>query len=320
MICFITSGAHKYAVRELRDVPGMPKIGLLSYNQLLRKPALPRATYVFTDFDRIDFWQRELAAKAYRCLKAAGLTVLNDPAGVRTRLPMLKRLKADGLNSFSVWDPEVDPMPDAYPVFLRTRAAHRGALTDLLATPEAAQEALDALIAAGHCRSDLMFVEYRSEPVEDGLFRKLAAYCVGDRIVTGMSVHDTDWHAKYGTEGAASEALYREERDAVEENRYAAPLARYFQAAGIAFGRADFALVNGNIEVYEINTNPNNSRILDHPFAMRVDTDALFHQRLAEALQAVDTPAGGPPVALDHPDLAAQRKRDWLLPRPRWTP
>ena len=62
MICFITSGAHKYAVRELRDVPDMPKIGLMSYNQLLRKASLPRVTYIFTDFDRIDFWTRELAA------------------------------------------------------------------------------------------------------------------------------------------------------------------------------------------------------------------------------------------------------------------
>ena len=142
MICFITSGAHKYAVRELRDVSGMPQISLMSYNQLLRKKALPRAVYVFTDLDRIDFWTRELAAKACRCLKAAGLTVLNDPATTLTRLPMLKRLQAEGLNSFSVWDAETDGLPDRYPVFLRTRAAHRGAQTDLLETPEAAQAAL----------------------------------------------------------------------------------------------------------------------------------------------------------------------------------
>ena len=207
MICFITSGAHKYAVRELRDVPGMPQISLMSYNQLLRQKALPRAVYVFTDLDRIDFWTRELAAKACRCLKAAGLTVLNDPATALTRLPMLKRLQAEGLNNFSVWDAETDGLPDRYPVFLRTRAAHRGAQTDLLETPEAAQAARDNLVAAGFCLADLMFVEYCAEPIEAGLFRKLAAYCVGGEIVTGMSVHDESWHAKYGKEGVASEAL-----------------------------------------------------------------------------------------------------------------
>jgi hypothetical protein len=320
LICFITSGSHKYAVRELRDVPGMPKIELMSYNQLLRKQLLPRATYIFTDFDRVDFWTRELAAKVYRCLKAGGATVLNDPANVRTRLAMLKRLKVDGLNSFSVWDAETDGLPDCYPVFLRTRAAHRGTQTDLLETPEAAQSALEALTASGLCKSDLMFVEYCAEPIEDGLFRKLAAYCVGDRVITGMSVHDESWHAKYGKEGAATEALYVDEMEAVRDNRHADAIAGHFKAAGISFGRADFTLVNGKVEVYEINTNPNNSRILDHPFPLRVDTDALFHQRLAEAMQGVDTTPGGDPIRLDHPDLVSQRKRDGFLTRPRWTP
>lgn len=320
MICFITSGSHKYAVRELRDVPGMPKIELMSYNQLLRKKSLPRATYVFTDFDRIDFWTRELAAKAYRCLTANNARALNDPASARTRLPMLKKLQGEGLNSFSVWDAEMDGLPDRYPVFLRTRAAHRGTQTELLTTPEEARSALDELVRSGLCLSDLMFVEYCAEPIGDGLFRKLAAYCVGDEVITGMSVHDENWHAKYGKEGVASEAHYLDEMQAVKVNRHAAGIAGHFKAAGISFGRADFTLVKGKVEVYEINTNPNNSLILDHPFPLRVETDALFHQRLAEAMRAIDTETGGDPILMDHPDLVSQRKRDGYLTRPRWTP
>ena len=143
---------------------------------------------------------------------------------------------------------------------------------------------------------------------------------MGGEIVTGMSVHDESWHAKYGKEGVASEALYQDEMDAVKTNRHGAALAPYFKAAGIEYGRADFTLVNGRIEVYEINTNPNNSRIYDHPFPLRVDTDELFHERLAEAFAAMDIPKGGAPVPLDHPDLVSQRKRDGFLSRPRWTP
>mgnify|MGYP000217842500 CR=1 FL=1 len=320
MICFITSGSHKYAVRELRDVSGMPDVQLMSYNQLFRHSALPRATYVFSDFDRLDFWQRELAAKAFRCLQTLGVQVLNDPATALTRLPMLKKLHAHGLNSFAVWDAEIDPLPDRYPVFLRTRAAHRGTQTDLLQNAEQARASLDELVASGLCKSDLMFVEYCAEPVQDGLYRKLAAYCVGGEIVTGMSVHDETWHAKFGKEGVANSDLYQDEFQAVQENRYGDALKAYFDSAGIAYGRADFTLVNGKVEVYEINTNPNNSRILDHPNPIRVEADALFHARLAAALQKIDTAAGGRRIPLDHADLVAQRKRDWLLPRPRWTP
>ncbi len=320
MICFVTSGSHKYAVRELRDVPGMPKVGLLSYNQMFRSKSLRRATYVFTDFDRLDFWQRELAAKAFRCLSDAGVRVLNDPATALTRLPLLKVLNRRGLNSFAVWDAETDSLPDRYPVFLRTRSAHRGTQTELLGNAEQASMALERLVASGLCKSDLMFVEYCAEPIKDGLFRKLAAYCVNGQIVTGMSVHDESWHAKFGKEGAADADLYQDEYEAVRDNRYSDALKKHFEAAGISYGRADFTLVGGRVEVYEINTNPNNSRILDHPYPIRVETDALFHQRLAEAMQAIDTPIGGKPVPLDHPDLVSQRKRDWLLPRPRWTP
>ena len=117
--------------------------------------------------------------------------------------------------------------------------------------------ALDELVRSGLCLSDLMFVEYCAEPIEDGLFRKLAAYCVGDEVITGMSVHDENWHAKYGKEGVASEAHYLDEMQAVKENRHAAGIAGHFKAAGISFGRADFTLVKGKVEVYEINTNPN---------------------------------------------------------------
>ena len=87
----------------------MPRLRILSYNKLLRQTRLPRMTYIFCDFDRLDFWQRELAAKAFRQLKQAGVTVLNDPATALTRLPMLKCLKAEGLNSFGVWSAAADP-------------------------------------------------------------------------------------------------------------------------------------------------------------------------------------------------------------------
>ena len=319
MICFVTSGAHKYAVRELIDVPGMPDIELISYNRLLRARQLPTATYIFADFDRLDFWQLELAAKAFRNLRAGGANVLNDPATCLTRMAMLKRLKAQGLNSFQVWDAVSDGLPDTFPVFLRTRAAHRGTLTGLLNTAEEAAAALKDLTDQGYCLSDLMFVEYCAEPVAENLFRKLAAYCVGGKVVTSMSVHDATWHAKFGQEGVATEELYKDELSAVEENRHGAAMETYFRAANVEFGRADFAMVNGRIEVYEINTNPNNSRILEHPFPIRVEADALFHQRLAEAMQQIDTPKGAP-IALDHPDLVRQRKRDWLVLRARWVP
>ena len=321
MICFITTSAHCYTLHELEDVPGMPELRFMSYNGMLRKRHLPAATYIFADLDRLGYWHLELAARVFRLLRSKGLTVLNDPARLLFRYPLLKRLKASGLNSFEAWDAAVDGLPDRYPVFLRTKAAHRGTLSALLHSPAEAEAKLDDLIADGYCLNDLMFIEFCAEPIQDGLYRKLSAFRIGDQVVTGMSVHEHAWHAKNGELGAATPELYQEEYENVDNNHFGEQLAPYFHAANIEFGRVDFALVQGRIEVYEINTNPHVSLITDHPNPMRNKADALYHERLANALQQIDAPKNNQDkIALNSDVFVEQRRRDRLVLRERWAP
>lgn len=315
------SGGHKYCPEEIADIPNAPQFETWSYNQVFRAKRLPEATYVFSDFDRLNFWQVELAAKVAGRLRAAGVRVLNDPSRVLQRLPLLKRLHASGYNQFQVWDAAADGLPDRYPVFLRTRCAHRGVLTDLLQNQEEASEALEKLLASGHVLNDLIFVEYCAEPLDGGIFRKLAVFRVGDEMLTTMAVHERHWQAKYGEEGVANEALYQEEFEFVQTNRYAAEIKAAFEIASIDYGRADFAIVGSRPQIYEINTNPDISRIEEHPFDIRVQADALFHGRLANALLALDTPRKrGAYIDMNHPDLVEQRRKDRLVIHERWAP
>lgn len=322
MIIFVMTGGHKYCPEEVQDILGAPTLETWSYNKLFRAKKLPFATYIFSDFDRLDFWQLELAAKIYRTLSAAGATVLNDPAQVLHRLPLLKRLYAAGLNSFKVWDVAADDLPDRFPLFLRTRAAHRGTLTDLLHTQDEAVSALNSLIEQGYTTNDLMFVEYCAEPMENGVFRKLAAFRVGDEMLTTTAVHERNWQAKYGEQGVAGAELYQEEFDMVESNKYTEQLKPAFDIAKIHYGRVDFAVVEDRVQVYEINTNPSISLIHDHPFEIRVRTDKLFCDRLAAALNQIDL-AGETSKAdihSDAPEVLEQQKRDRLVLKHRWTP
>ncbi|MEO1407839.1 MAG: hypothetical protein AAFV54_15330, partial [Pseudomonadota bacterium] len=274
------------------------------------------------DFDRLNFWELDLAAKAYRALCDAGCRVLNDPARALHRFSLLKTLKQNGLNSFRVWDVATDPSPEIFPVFLRTKAGHRGTLTELLNTEEEASAAVAGALDGGINIHDLMFVEYRAEPMEPGLFRKLSAFVVGDQIVTGMAVHDGTWHAKFGAEGIAGEELYKEEYEFVQTNAFSEQIAPVFRAADIEFGRADFSLVNGKVETYEINTNPYISQIGDHPFAIRVEADKLHYERLIAALRNIDHhgDSGHPALRLDVSELINQRRRDRGVFNVRWTP
>ncbi len=321
MIVVLTTASHDYTHRVLED-NGRFELQRLTYERALTRRRMPRATYVFTDLDRLNFWELQLAARLYAWLRRAGLRVLNDPARVRLRFGLLRTLKESGLNRFDAWRIEDTrrPRPDEYPVFLRTEAAHRGNLTDLLETPEALEGAVEQALARGVPRRDLIAIQYCAQPLRPGLYRKLAAFRVGDRMVTSLAVHESRWTAKYGEQGIASTEDYVDEHASIRDNRYGELLRPAFKAAGIEYGRVDFSVVDGCPQVYEINTNPNIKRMSNHPVALRVEAARMFDAALLDAFAALDTPAGGPAILCDDDALAQQRTHDrWLL-KARWVP
>ena len=75
MIIFVTTPEHPYTLHEaVRESPG-PKLRIVTYDQLFAMTRPPRATYVFTDLDRLPMWRVRDAAKVYRRLRDAGLRV-----------------------------------------------------------------------------------------------------------------------------------------------------------------------------------------------------------------------------------------------------
>jgi hypothetical protein len=322
MICLVTTRSHRYTHKRLLQWDG-PNFAIWSYDRVLSARSLPAATWIFTDFDRLGFWELELAARLWRQLKAAGLRVLNDPARVLQRFPLLRALKRAGMSCFDVWQVESDERPDAtaFPVFLRNDAAHRGPIGDLIGDPAALDERIAEALAAGYPRRDLIIVQYAAEPVLPGLFRKMSAFKIGDRMVPALCVHEADWRTKQGTVGIATPALYEEERDIVVDNRYGERLAPAFALAEIDYGRADFALPHGQLAVYEINSNPaiSGSRA-DHPSQFRREAFELWRKQYLSALAEIDTPVGAAAIRIVGDPFDKQRRRDWPVVRSRWMP
>ncbi|TCJ19775.1 hypothetical protein EZJ19_01210 [Parasulfuritortus cantonensis] len=316
MICIVMTWPRD-THRSLSQYPGAPKVQVWSYDALFRARRLPRATWLFTDMDRLGFWELELAAHAYRELAGHGMPVLNDPGRFCGRFDLLERLHGAGVNRFRVWRPGRAAAVDRWPVFLRTEAAHRGPLTGLITAPEALAAAIEAALAAGYPERDLMIVEYCAEPIRDNLFRKHAAFRVGARIVTSLAVHDTGWAAKYGVEGVAGSELYREELANLAENGHADVLMRAFETAHLEYGRVDYALVAGTPQIYEINSNPSIGHVVRHPDPARLESARLWERNFAAALAAIDS-APGPSVTVGDARLRKQRRRDRLMLRSRW--
>jgi len=319
MIYLLSTISHSYTHRTVAsDVPGFR---VLPYPVALARKKLERATYIFTDYDRLSFWQLELASHLYRQLKAAGCRVLNDPGRSLQRMSLLRRLSCEGVNSFKAWFAEDAGEVDRFPVFLRTQSAHRGVLSGLLETPQALQTALDTLLDEGYPLRDLMIVEYCAEPVRGDLFRKLSVYRIGEALVAAPCVHERNWAAKYGEAGVGDQALYDEDFRIVRDNPYAAEVQRVFDLARIEYGRIDFAIVKGRPEYYEINTNPDVHPSFEHEFRVRVEAAKLSHERQIEAIGALDaTPAGDPVAITPHPATADHRRRWRMAPGYQWMP
>lgn len=320
MIFFVTTYSHRRTHKVVSN--SLKPFRRVSYPYLFSRRSLPRATYIFTDFDRLNFLQLELAANLYWQLSQAGCRVLNNPTKALLRLELLENLYKNGLNSFKAWRGEDFGQVDRFPVFLRTRAAHRGVLTELIDDKASLQLKLHEMQRLGHPVSNLMIVEYRSSTVEAGIFRKLAIYKIGDELIPVPSAHEDNWVVKFGQQGVASAEAYASDLDQVKTAPYKDQASEVFRLANADYGRLDFAQVNGRLEFYEINTNPMIKYIDHHPFQDRLTAFAITEQRYNKAMLDLDTDQSHRKIKIEPPASVSLRPGNWrnLLPGYLWLP
>jgi hypothetical protein len=297
LIVIVTTQQHSYTHKCLLEEPELD-VWLISYARLEQSTErLPPATYVFTDLDRLPPPSLYAAALRYRELRAKGYRVLNDPACAMKRFGLLRALSRAGLNDFDAYSVESLERPTRWPVFLRLEGDHERPVSGLLSSPEELDEAVLSAVDAGFPRSAMIIVEYAAEPVIPGLYRKLSVFRVGDRMLGYTCVHEDQWLVKYGKKGIAPPELYEAEYQLVAENPYGPALREVFDLAGIEYGRADFGLVDGKPQIYEINSNPNMKlRDPDPPNARRGDSNELFRTNYIAAMQAIDSGTSAKPV------------------------
>jgi hypothetical protein len=138
--------------------------------------------------------------------------------------------------------------------------------------------------------ASLLMVEYSAEPVRPNLFRKLSVYRVGDVWFGGTCVHEGSWLVKGGVMGIATPDLHDDELRIVRDNPFRAAVVPAFSLAGIEYGRIDFGLVGGKVQIYEINSNPTISFPTEHPSPARVEGYRIYRQNFLDALIAIDSP------------------------------
>jgi hypothetical protein len=307
MIHFV--GIHPPVIEQYVGGWGRPiadRLRVMSYARLARSRRLAAGTYVFCDVDRVPGVVAEDAARVAAHLTASGVRVLNHPLRSLKRYELLRTLNEQGINRFNVYHATEARWPTRYPVFLREASTTARTLGPLLPTRAALEAELAERIAAGRSRDDTLIVEFCDTADDQGVYRKYSAFVVGARIIPAHIACSKDWVTK--AIDLRDEVFLEEERRFVRENPHEARLREIFALAGIDFGRIDYAVLDGDIQVWEINTDPWLIAWVPQDLGRLVATEESA-RRFNAALVEIDADRG----------LASTRNPlRWPLVRKRW--
>lgn len=294
--------------RELRR-----KIHIQTYESLANLTELPTATMIFTDFERLTRLQMIAAQSVWTQIRTQRpeLQMLNEPRRFRGRYDLLKAMAEAGDNDYRAYRlDEVGPSIQ-YPVFLRIENDHFGARTTLLDTREELDDAVAAAILGGVDPDLLLVIEFAGEKGPDGFYRYGMVSRFGDELFCRSTGLSSSWMVKgpdirrgdiYSDEDIANERRFMDEP--------VPPLVRKaFDRAGLDYGRADFGVLRGRLQIWEVNSNP---MFVPHKGKLqpeRIPAIGYLAERTVKALQALDCPeppSPGIPINLRFTDLDHQ--------------
>jgi hypothetical protein len=328
MIHLVTTRDHAYTLEHLAKRLGRGLCRVHHYERLFQRKRLPTGTWIFTDHERLSAYELALAARVAARLEQGGARILNHPARVLRRFDLLSALKQAGINSFAAWRAETFPAPGSFPVFIRNEYDHDANGSALIPDQAALEAKLAGLQARGHSLAGKLVIEYAGAEISPGVWQRLQTYCVGGAIIAHTNVIDFRWHVKdAGEPGEVErhpqfETFLANEQEFISGNLYADVLRRAFALAGIDYGRADFAIVDGAPQIYEINTNPNHANHAAlfrdiHP--RRAAIQKFSEDAVERALLATDTPGAGT-IRIKDPLLRPQQTIGRFLTQSIWRP
>lgn len=230
------------------------QVKVLGYDALPAPEEFRPGAVIFSDVERLSPKWAEEATELWTALNDRGrFHLLNHPRRTLRRFELLRTLHDRGYNHFNVYRiQELGPSVE-FPVFLRHADDHAGALTPLLWDEAALASAVQQLVDAGHPIEHLLAIEYL-ETGQDGLYRKYSVTRAGDLLLPHHIMFDREWQVKGPS--LVSPEMMAEERAFQEEHPHRDTLWAVFELAQVDYGRADYGLVNGRPQIWEINTNP----------------------------------------------------------------
>ena len=317
VITYLVTRRNAWTVRAFLDTWGRAvaeRFRVVHYEDLGSLEEVSPGVCIFTDLDRLTPRDVERASELRSQLIQSGrVRPLNDPARSLRRLELLSLLHRQGINHFRVHRVTDLREPLRFPLFLRYEDEHWGPMSPLLHTQRELDRALACACVLHRRPRHLIAVEYCDTRADDGIHRKYSAFLIDGRVVPRDLIFDRAWLQKdialVTPETIAEERLY------LDTNPHNAQLLAVAELAGIDYGRMDYGFVGGELQVWEINTNPVISKSPHEYRADHVDNQARFAAAMVEALERL-----AQPVTTDEPVRvrvgggdAAHARTDWRV-------
>lgn len=291
MLHFVTLTEHSHTIWRFIRGCGRRNVAFLrplTYERLFTSGRIPLGHYIFTDFDRLTHHEIHFAGRMARALRAhdPATRILNDPPLVLERYALLKRLHREGINDFDVTRLEAGNRPSRFPVFIRCEDDAQPLDTGLLNSEDEFEAALDRLQGEGMPLKRRIAVGFAAEPGADGYYRKYGVIFVGDRLIPQHVLRGTDWYVKSGS--VPHDAAFDEERlRFFHEFPHGDEVRRVMSLANMQFGRIDYGVVGGRIQIYEINSNPKMPGLGPRPRMQSAPRTAAAEERRRVTLAAL---------------------------------
>jgi hypothetical protein len=264
------------------------RVAVILYEDLPERRSVPTGTYIFSDLERLDSDESRVAEMLWGQLseRLPPERLLNHPARTLRRYDLLDTLADQDVNQFRAHRlPEKLGVPRS-PVFLRHEVHHLGPLSPLMTTQREIERAVARATWLGHDPTHLLLVEFCDTSDSDGLFRKYSAFVIGERIIPREVAFSRHWQLQ--DIDVLDVALVQEERAYLEGNPHADGLREIARLANVDYGRFDYALRDGEIQVWEINTNPIVMRAPHQYREQHLPNQRLFANRVGQVFEELD--------------------------------
>lgn len=258
MIFFLSTPQNRHPMDTYLASWGRPyrrMIQPITYPALLRSRRLRPGVYFFADIELLTTSERERAGEVRREMEERGgaFVAFNDPVRSLRRYELLTTLHGKGTNDFAAYRPGEDLGSVRYPVFLRLENDHSGHRGGLLAGPEELAAALASLPSA-ETGEDWLITEFCDTSDDQGIFRKYSALMIDGTVIPRHVFFSHGWSQKRA-DLLRSDLLGLEE-EYLRTNPHEDAIREIFRLARLDYGRIDYGVRDGRLQVWEINTNP----------------------------------------------------------------